>query len=52
MLIKFYLIWNKHKDIICIKTNQQYNSSISLFIYDVLFDMLLITIYLDQYYTS
>jgi len=40
--MNFYIISNKYENIICIEMNQQYNSIISLFIYNVL-----ITIYLD-----
>jgi len=37
------------KTFIYIKMNQQYNSIISLIIYNVLLDMLQIKIYLNQY---
>jgi hypothetical protein len=37
------------KKIICIKMNQQYNSIISLIIYNVQFDVLQIIVYLNQY---
>jgi hypothetical protein len=40
--MNFYIISNKYENNICIEMNQQYNSIISLFIYNVL-----ITIYLD-----
>jgi len=42
--MNFYIISNKYENIICIEMNQQYNSIISLFIYNVL-----ITIYLDVF---
>jgi hypothetical protein len=38
-MYQFYIILNKYEDIICIEMNHQENS-ISLFIYNVLFDML------------
>jgi hypothetical protein len=38
--INFHIILNKYENIICIEMNQQYHSIISLFIYNVLFDML------------
>jgi hypothetical protein len=53
---QFLSYLNKYEDIICIKMNQQYNSIILLIIYNVLLDMLQLTIYFDQYlsqsYTS